>query len=267
MSTPATLSATGLRATMTTYGGLLRPPRGHQSPERLSGARRGHRHQHGPHASSRCRRPGGPRRGRPPGRGRHGHRPRVVDGGAGQLRGHLVPVAARLWWRPFPPEARSRRHEVAEGLARADELARQAVVRPVEGTILSVARAGAEGAGAPRSVDGRLSRGARDEASEALARTPEQLAVLKQAGVVDSGGTGLVLFFDALCHVFAGDALPDRPQCRDRRRARARGARRDAALGELRYEVMYLLEARRRQDARLSRGLGRPRRLDRHRRR
>ena len=101
---------------------------------------------------------------------------------------------------------------MADALHHADELARQAVVRPVEGTILSIARAGAEGALAHQDSLVDLARGARDAAKEALAKTPEQLAVLKQAGVVDSGGTGLVLFFESLCHEFGGDELPVAPQ-------------------------------------------------------
>src|SRR6266550_191630 len=61
-----------------------------------------------------------------------------------------------------------------------------AVMRPVEGTILSVAKAAAEGAG--RATPGALVDvldGAKAAADEALAFTPEQLPVLKQAGVVD----------------------------------------------------------------------------------
>src|ERR1700677_4781874 len=78
--------------------------------------------------------------------------------------------------------------QFADALHHADELARQAVVRPVEETILSIARAAAVGARAHEDSMIDLARGARDAAREALAQTPEQLTVLKQAGVVDSGG-------------------------------------------------------------------------------
>ena len=93
----------------------------------------------------------------------------------------------------------------------ADHLARLAVVRPIEGTILSISRAGAEGAAKHAGNLTELVRGARDSARVALARTPEQLDVLKQAGVVDSGGSGLVLWFDALCFVVADDPRPTPP--------------------------------------------------------
>ncbi|HVB18963.1 MAG TPA: DAK2 domain-containing protein [Acidimicrobiales bacterium] len=133
--------------------------------------------------------------------------------------------------------------QLAGALERADELARQAVARPLEGTILSVARAGAKGARAHEADLVSLVRGARDEARVALAHTPEQLPVLKEAGVVDSGGSGLVLFFDALCHVVAGDPLPEAPALDSLGAAPASALALDAALSDLRYEVMYLLDA------------------------
>ena len=73
----------------------------------------------------------------------------------------------------------------------------RAVSRPVEGTILSVAKGIAKGAhlavreGSPFSDTLRAAIGA---GREALRRTPEQLPVLKQAGVVDAGGQGLITF-------------------------------------------------------------------------
>ncbi len=130
---------------------------------------------------------------------------------------------------------------LAEALSHADQRAREAVVRPVEGTILSVARAAAQGASSASTSLSHLVHAARDRAREALARTPEQLAVLKDAGVVDSGGTGLVLLFDALCHVVADEPLPEPP---------AGGAVLDLTGVETtsgvmspRYEVMFLLSA------------------------
>ena len=134
---------------------------------------------------------------------------------------------------------------LAESLEHADALARQAVVRPIEGTILSVARAAAEGARAQSSVLVSAVRSARDRARVALAFTPEQLPVLKQAGVVDSGGSGLLLLFDALCKVVADDPLPQAPplesiHLRDFEPAFAGG---EGDVADLRYEVMYLLDA------------------------
>ena len=143
----------------------------------------------------------------------------------------------------FSAEGEVSAGELAAALVHADILARQAVVRPVEGTILSVARAGAEGASAHVDSLSSLVRGARDAASEALAKTPEQLAVLKQAGVVDSGGAGLVLLFDALCFVVTGDELPVAPDVSTMVVRVHEQVRDEVALPALRYEVMYLLDA------------------------
>jgi DAK2 domain fusion protein YloV len=133
---------------------------------------------------------------------------------------------------------------LAEALAHADELARQAVVRPIEGTILSVAKAGALGAKSDTSSLANLARAARIAASEALAYTPEQLPVLKQAGVVDSGGTGLLLMFDALCFHVAGDPLPIAPDAESITvHVQENVAHSGDDIADLRYEVMYLLDA------------------------
>ncbi len=134
---------------------------------------------------------------------------------------------------------------LVESLEHADVLARQAVARPIEGTILSIARASAEGARAALGSMTEVVRGARDNATTALAYTPEQLPVLKQAGVVDSGGTGLLLLMDAFCHVVAGDTLPIAPpvesievNVHEEVAFHAEGD-----ISDLRYEVMYLLDA------------------------
>jgi len=143
----------------------------------------------------------------------------------------------------FSAEGEVSAGELAAALVHADILARQAVVRPVEGTILSVARAGAEGASAHVDSLSSLVRGARDAAAVALSKTPEQLAVLKQAGVVDSGGAGLVLLFDALCFVVTGDELPVAPDVSTMVVRVHEQVRDEVALPALRYEVMYLLDA------------------------
>jgi DAK2 domain fusion protein YloV len=132
--------------------------------------------------------------------------------------------------------------QLAAGLVRADVLARQAVARPVEGTILSVARAAAQGAQDASTLESVV-HGARDAAKVALAKTPDQLAVLKQAGVVDSGGTGLVLWFDALCHVVAGDPLPPTPDIESINALPELHQSVEGDVGDLRYEVMFLLDA------------------------
>jgi DAK2 domain fusion protein YloV len=81
-------------------------------------------------------------------------------------------------------------------LRQAATAAYEAVAHPVEGTILTVARA----------ADGATIKEAADAAAEALAHTPEQLPVLAAAGVVDAGGRGLVVLLDALVETLTGSA-------------------------------------------------------------
>ena len=106
---------------------------------------------------------------------------------------------------------------VASGFKRAVELAYEAVLDPAEGTILTVARAASDAAsGAHTDVPAQFDALAR-AAAAALARTPEQLPVLAQAGVVDAGGMGLVAVLDAFAATLAGreieasggDSVPD----------------------------------------------------------
>jgi hypothetical protein len=131
---------------------------------------------------------------------------------------------------------------LAQSFENADVLARRAVVRPIEGTILSIARAGAEGARSATSSLTTLVRGARDKARVALAFTPEQLPVLKRAGVVDSGGAGLLLLYDALCNVVADDPLPEPPPV-ESIVVHVHEEPDGNDVADLRYEVMYLLDA------------------------
>jgi dihydroxyacetone kinase-like predicted kinase len=78
---------------------------------------------------------------------------------------------------------------VAAALTRASERGWRAVTHPVEGTILSVARAAADAAAGEPSL-AAVTKAALRGASEALERTTEQLPALRRAGVVDAGGAG-----------------------------------------------------------------------------
>jgi DAK2 domain fusion protein YloV len=133
---------------------------------------------------------------------------------------------------------------VAEGLRAASRAADQAVLNPVEGTILTVVRASADGAESAASAGGALPSvvlAARDAARAALASTPDLLPVLRDAGVVDAGGAGYVLFLDALAHIVAGEPLLDAPDDDAELTARLAPSS-DHSHGELRYEVMFICE-------------------------
>ena len=90
---------------------------------------------------------------------------------------------------------------------------------------------------------------ARGGAATALAKTPELLPVLAEAGVVDSGGTGLLLFFDAALNVLDGreipaPVMPDGASVPSMADMPERPADDDhSALADLRYEVMFFLDA------------------------
>jgi len=98
----------------------------------------------------------------------------------------------------------------ARALTGAQQAAYGALEHPMEGTILSVARAAAVAANkadgaSPLLVLEAALAGARD----ALARTPDQLPVLKEAGVVDSGGFGLVVLMEGAVTYVRGEPLPE----------------------------------------------------------
>lgn len=141
--------------------------------------------------------------------------------------------------------------QVAVSLRSASDAAYKAVMHPVEGTILSVAAAAAAGAGEAAGAGKALSdvlHRARASAAVALAYTPEQLAVLKEAGVVDAGGAGFVLLLDAFLHVVTGQPLPEAPEVPAGPSAAASATSMPApgsdggGVDGPRYEVMYLLE-------------------------
>ncbi|CAL9412556.1 putative protein [Streptomyces sp. enrichment culture] len=91
-------------------------------------------------------------------------------------------------------------------LRRAADSARQAVARPVEGTVLSVAAAAADAAEGTEGDCGAVARAAYEGARTALAATPGRLPALRRAGVVDAGGCGLVWVLAALVEALTGEA-------------------------------------------------------------
>lgn len=103
--------------------------------------------------------------------------------------------------------------DLAGSLTAASRAADAAVARPVEGTILTVARdaAAAAGEAGPDATVAGVAMAARDAGEASLATTPDLLPALRDAGVVDSGGSGFVLFLHALAGVVAGTPPPDLP--------------------------------------------------------
>lgn len=138
----------------------------------------------------------------------------------------------------------------ADGLCAASKSAYEAVLKPIEGTILTVVRESSDAAAAEAAksdeLDGVL-RAARTVGGDALRRTPDMLPVLKQAGVVDAGGAGFLLLLDSFLHVVSGDSLPEPDESAgpdlDALEAVAhRTSDNGVDVSELRYEVMFLLD-------------------------
>ena len=100
--------------------------------------------------------------------------------------------------------------DYAAGLAAATTTAYRAVLKPVEGTILTVIRelsVGAQTAAEERDEFGYVLAETAIAARESVARTPTLLDKLREAGVVDAGGQGLYMIMDALSRFAAGEDL------------------------------------------------------------
>lgn len=100
--------------------------------------------------------------------------------------------------------------ELAEGLNGAYNLCYQAIRQPVEGTILTVIREAASFAKENLNNASDIKKFCDQiyqHACQVLAKTPEMLPVLKQAGVVDAGGQGLVFFFEGIKRCLNGEEV------------------------------------------------------------
>lgn len=136
--------------------------------------------------------------------------------------------------------------KVAEALHAASAAAYESVLKPIEGTILTVVRESAEAATAAAGEGGSLAavlRSARDAGKSALDRTPDMLPALKDAGVVDAGGAGFLLLLDSALHVVDGEPIPESDDS-DQPASDAPPPQLHAAgdVSDLRYEVMYFLD-------------------------
>lgn len=99
---------------------------------------------------------------------------------------------------------------LAKALEIGVDAAYKSVMNPTEGTVLTVSRAAAEKAKELAEYSESIQSfwdGVCCAAQEALDKTPEQLPVLKKAGVVDAGGQGLVIIFKAMLGVFSGGEI------------------------------------------------------------
>jgi DAK2 domain fusion protein YloV len=149
---------------------------------------------------------------------------------------------------------------MAEGFALASDAAYAAVGDPVEGTMLSVAKAASIAAALeaedPEAHLGDVLRSAATAARVALARTPEQMQLLRDAGVVDAGGRGLCVILDAAETAVTGQRSVANPVPMSSLHAIPQ----PLPTGDLTedgpaYEVMYLLETDEGDEVEAIRGL------------
>ena len=130
-------------------------------------------------------------------------------------------VISSLLFRGFSKALQGKKTADAEDLVQALEKgvegAYKAVMKPTEGTMLTVARVASEEAAASGIADAvELWQLVCTAAQRALDNTPEQLPVLKKAGVVDAGGQGLVYIFEGMLsvfkdnHIIAADEAPEK---------------------------------------------------------
>mgnify|MGYP001275863895 FL=1 len=100
--------------------------------------------------------------------------------------------------------------DLAEAFVNGSEVAYKAVIRPVEGTILTVIRESSKAMLAHVNSDFAIEKAFAfllNEAKASLQRTPELLPILKEVGVVDSGGFGLVTIFEGMERALLGDVV------------------------------------------------------------
>ncbi|ANH38924.1 DAK2 domain protein [Nocardioides dokdonensis FR1436] len=168
-------------------------------------------------------------------------------GNSGVILSEMMRAIARRLARATPGERNA--EVLADGLRLATDAAYAAVGTPVEGTMLTVARAAADAAESAASDPAARTRdvftGAAEAARTALAATPTQLQALADAGVVDAGGRGLSVVLDAADTALTGrrhDPLPPRLG-RHALPVTGHGVPgADLTPGGPSYEVMYLLD-------------------------
>lgn len=135
----------------------------------------------------------------------------VANGSLMGARGNSGVILSQLF-RGFAKSLKNKKQitarEIAVAMKNASDTAYKAVMKPTEGTILTVARESADAALLLAETDQDIEKFMKNvlqKAKESLDRTPELLKVLKDAGVVDSGGKGLVAIIEGALLGITGD--------------------------------------------------------------
>jgi len=140
---------------------------------------------------------------------------RVAHGALMGARGNSGVILSQIWRgmaRSLADKPQMRAEDFAAAMQEAAQTAYKGVVKPVEGTILTVVREAAQEAQNAVEQEKDLTRVMEltlQRARSALARTPSLLPILRQAGVVDSGGQGLVYILEGMWRWMAGLPIED----------------------------------------------------------
>lgn len=169
----------------------------------------------------------------------------ISQGALMGARGNSGVILSQIW-RGLAAELKDKETFDAEALADAiqesADTAYKGVMRPVEGTILTVIREAAEEAknAVTKSKDLRfvLER-VLERCEQVLAKTPEMLPVLKEAGVVDAGGQGLVYILEGMLNFVHGEVLDTQEVNDDDVPAQAKAAPVEGL--ENPYDVQFIL--------------------------
>ncbi len=172
---------------------------------------------------------------------------RVAQGALMGARGNSGVILSQLFRglaRSLEGKAQVTARDLAEAFQLAVEMAYKAVMKPVEGTILTVAReaaeaarqAAAEGADVVSLFDRVVAA-----AKEALERTPDLLPVLKEAGVVDSGGRGLVVILEGMWRYLRGEPVERVTAEEEEMKAVLEAPPEPLADGRYGYDIQFLI--------------------------
>ncbi|MBE6852556.1 MAG: DAK2 domain-containing protein [Ruminococcus sp.] len=132
--------------------------------------------------------------------------------GARGNSGVILSIVFRGFSKGFKELSKADCGHFANALELGADAAYKAVMKPSEGTILTVARVSAQAAQKVHNSTNELSlfwRAVCDAASDVLAKTPDMLPILKKSGVVDAGGQGLLIIFEAMLEIFNGGKVRD----------------------------------------------------------
>lgn len=130
--------------------------------------------------------------------------------GARGNSGVILSQLFRGFAKAIADEEKVTAEKLAQAFSQGVNMAYDAVMKPVEGTILTVAKDAAAGAVRQSKRSGdvvEICKAALDAAEDSLARTPDLLPVLKEVGVVDSGGQGLVYIYQGFYQALQGNVV------------------------------------------------------------